>query len=77
MSQCGKCGGLVWEISKERPSQSNFDIHFVRCASCKVPVAAMEYYSVSNEVMHLKREVESLSRNIQNLTSEIYRLTRR
>jgi len=52
-SKCPRCSNNEFEAVKETPVNSNYELIFVRCTSCKIVVGVIDYYNVGTLVNEL------------------------
>lgn len=54
-SKCPKCEASNFETVVESPKNSNFKVQFIRCASCRTVVGAMDYFNIG-KLIHVLAE---------------------
>lgn len=52
-SKCPKCENSNFEVVNELPVNSNYELIFVRCASCHTVVGAVDYYNIGSLIKKL------------------------
>ncbi len=57
-SKCTVCANTDFEAVNETPVNSNFELIFIRCASCKTVVGVIDYYNVGALVKKLASKLK-------------------
>jgi uncharacterized Zn finger protein len=57
-SKCPNCSNTEFEAVNETPLNSNFELIFVRCISCKTVVGVIDYYNVGTLVKKLAKKLK-------------------
>jgi hypothetical protein len=76
-SICGNCGGFRWELSEEAPDKSRFNIWFIRCAACKVPVGVADYYDTHSELAKIEKNIKILGDSVTQILQVVHENIRR
>jgi hypothetical protein len=56
-STCVKCGGRHFELKEASPTNSQFKVNFVQCASCGGVVGVLDYYNIGQELQIIKKTI--------------------
>lgn len=57
-SRCPRCSNTKFEAIVETPVNSNFELIFVRCTTCKTVVGVIDYYNVGSLVKKLAEKLK-------------------
>lgn len=57
-SKCPGCSNTEFEVVNETPVNSNYELIFVRCTSCKVVIGVIDYYNVGALVKKLAAKLK-------------------
>jgi uncharacterized Zn finger protein len=57
-SKCPSCSNAEFEVVNETPVNSNYELIFVRCTSCKTVVGVIDYYNVGSLVKKLATKLK-------------------
>ncbi|MBN1950257.1 MAG: hypothetical protein JW801_03585 [Bacteroidales bacterium] len=57
-SKCPRCSNNAFEAINEKPVNSNYELIFVRCTSCKTVVGVVDYYNVGTLVKKLATQLK-------------------
>ena len=52
-SKCPRCSNDEFETVNETPKNSEYELIFIRCTSCKIVVGVIDYYNVGTLVKKL------------------------
>jgi len=62
-SKCPKCDHPYFEVTTNKPKNSNYELLFVRCSSCGCIVGTMDYYNIGARLNELEKKIDKLSTN--------------
>ena len=71
LSKCGSCGGFMWEVSEEEPNGAAFKKNFIRCVTCKVPIAALDYFDTFSELKKIEKSITNLNNSVSEASNAI------
>ena len=57
-SKCPNCTNTEFEVVNETPVNSNYELIFVRCNSCKTVVGVIDFYNVGALVKKLASKLK-------------------
>jgi uncharacterized Zn finger protein len=57
-SKCPSCSNTEFETVNETPVNSNYELIFVRCTSCKVVVGVVDFYNVGTLIKKLATKLK-------------------
>jgi len=57
-SICPSCSNTEFEVVNETPVNSNYELIFVRCTSCKSVVGVIDYYNVGTLIKKLAAKLK-------------------
>ena len=62
---------MRWELVTEEPQGSAFKVNFVRCAGCKVPIGALEYFNLHSKLEQMDKEIKALKSSNSTISSAL------
>lgn len=75
-SKCGHCAGLRFEIKLVEPVNGRFKQYFIQCASCGVPVGALDYFNLGTELQDRKSEIEAVDKRLKRIEELVVHIAR-
>lgn len=63
-TKCPKCQNTSFEVVKDVPTHSTFELMFLRCFSCKTLISVLESQNVN---MNLRKLAKGLSLNLESI----------
>lgn len=57
-SKCPRCSNDEFEAVNETPINSEYELIFIRCTSCKIVVGVIDYYNVGALVKKLAAKLK-------------------
>ena len=57
-SICPSCSNTNFEAVNETPVNSNYELIFIRCVSCKTVVGVLDYYNVGTLIHKLAAKLK-------------------
>ena len=57
-SKCPSCSNTEFEAVNETPVNSNYELIFVRCTSCKAVVGVIDFYNVGALIKKLATKLK-------------------
>ncbi|MFW5886967.1 MAG: hypothetical protein ACOCUL_04345 [Bacteroidota bacterium] len=57
-TKCPVCSNTEFEAVNETPVNSNYELIFIRCASCKIAIGVLDYYNVGALVKKLAARLD-------------------
>ena len=57
-SKCPRCSNDEFEAVNETPNNSEYELIFIRCTSCKIVVGVIDYYNVGALVKKLASKLK-------------------
>jgi len=57
-SKCPRCSNDEFEAVNETPINSEYELIFIRCTSCKIVVGVIDYYNVGALVKKLASKLK-------------------
>jgi|GEM_PF-541405 RNase P subunit RPR2 len=70
-STCSKCGNCLFEVTEQKPNNSNYKLLFVQCSSCGSVVGVMDYYNIGARTFELEKKLDKIIKNQEYLIDSI------
>lgn len=62
---CGQCKGSTFELVTQRPTNSQFPINFVQCASCGSVVGVLEEHNAGEVAYKLEGILKKIASKLE------------
>lgn len=66
-STCKHCGGQIFEVVEQSPTNANYKMFFVQCSACGQPVGVLEYYTGWVKMNNIEDKVKRLEAKLDNV----------
>ncbi len=76
VSTCAKCGNGTFKLVTQEPQGSSVKLNFIQCASCNVPIGAMDFYATGSQLVKVKGQIEDLASDVRGLKQTLEKLAR-
>lgn len=57
-SKCPNCSNTDFEVVNNTPVNSNYELMFIRCTSCKTVAGVLDYYNVGSLIKKLASKLK-------------------
>lgn len=71
LSTCAKCGGHLFEIVEQSPSNANYKLWFVQCSGCGNPISSKEYFNSNVQINELKKKVTKIENDLGYISQSL------